>query len=66
MEENLMNEGGENNIENISSVPNEGLDSFYFLESDQIPNKIKDDFKKYQNFLLIFVNPKSGCQQVKT
>ena len=66
MEENLMNEGGENNIENISSVPNEGLDSFYFLESDQIPNKIKDDFKKYQNFLLIFVNPKSGSQQGKT
>ena len=66
MKENLINEGGGNYIENISSIPYEELDSFYFSASAQIPNKIKDDFKKFQNFLLIFVNPKSGSQQGKT
>ena len=65
MKENLINEG-ENYIENLSSLSYDDLDAFYFSQWEKIPNKIKDDFKKYQNFLLIFVNPKSGSQQGKT
>ena len=66
MKENLLNEGDENNIENLESLPNEELDIFYFSTSNSIPNRIKDDFKKDENFLLIFVNPKSGSLQGKT
>ena len=66
MKENLLNEGDENNIENIESLPNEELDIFYFSTSNSIPNRIKDDFKKDENFLLLFVNPKSGSLQGKT
>ena len=54
-----------NYIENISASneDNLDLDIFYFSQLEQIPNRIKDDFKKNQNFLLIFVNPKSGSKQ---
>ena len=62
MKENLL-EGNENYIENISTKLNDDLEMFYFSHSDEILNRIKDDFKKYQNFLLIFVNPKSGSKQ---
>ena len=62
MKENLINENA-NYIESIESTSIENIDSFYFSLTDQIPNRIKDDFKKYQNFLLIFVNPKSGSLQ---
>ena len=65
MKENLLNEGG-SYIENISSIPEEDLDVFYFSPSDSIPNRIKEDFKKLQNFLLLFVNPKSGSLQGNT
>ena len=64
MNENLLNEG-ENYIDNLSSLSNDDLDIFYFSHLEEIPNRIKDDFKRYQNFLLIFVNPKSGSQQGK-
>ena len=40
-------------------------EAFYFSQSDLIPNNIKEDFRTKQNFLLIFVNPKSGSQQGK-
>ena len=66
MKENLLNEVDENNIENLESLPNEELDIFYFSTSNSIPNRIKDDFKKDENFLLLFVNPKSGSLQGKT
>ena len=52
MKENLL-EGNENYIENISTKLNDDLEMFYFSHSDEILNRIKDDFKKYQNFLLI-------------
>jgi len=66
MKENLLNEGDGNDIENLESLPNEELDIFYFSTSNSIPNRIKDDFKKDENFLLLFVNPKSGSLQGKT
>ena len=66
MKENLLNEGDENIIENLESLPSEELDIFYFSTSNTIPNRIKDDFKKDENFLLLFVNPKSGSLQGKT
>ena len=66
MKENLLNEGDENIIENLESLPSEELDIFYFSTSNSIPNRIKDDFKKDENFLLLFVNPKSGSLQGKT
>ena len=62
MKENLINENA-NYIESIESTSIENIGSFYFSQTDHIPNRIKDDFKKYQNFLLIFVNPKSGSLQ---
>ena len=65
MKENILNEK-ENYIDKISTISIEDLDVFYFSQNDNIPNRVKDDFKKYQNFLLIFVNPKSGSQQGKT
>ena len=46
-------------------VSSENEDMFYFSESSLIPNNIKEDFKTKQNFLLVFVNPKSGSQQGK-
>ena len=54
-----------NNINNdiiITSENNEKEDLNNLFESKIIPNNIKDDFIK-QNFLLIFVNPKSGPRQ---
>ena len=49
MKENILNE----NIitENISTNDND-LDVFYFSTSDQIPIRVKKDFKESQNFLL--------------
>ena len=52
--------------ENIINTQNDNIDIFYFSQSDLIPNNIKEDFKKKQNFLLVLVNPKSGSQQGKT
>ena len=40
-------------------------DSFYLSQSELIPKNIKEDFTTKQNFLLVFVNPKSGSQQGK-
>ena len=63
MKENLIEEN-KINIENIETISEEeNLNMFYFSQTDEIPNRIKEDFKKYQNFLLIFVNPKSGSKQ---
>ena len=62
MKESLINENS-NYIESIESTSTENIDAFYFSQVDHIPNRTKDDFKKYQNFLLIFVNPKSGSHQ---
>ena len=62
MKENISNEN-ENYINVISQISTDGLDVFYFSQSEKIPNRVKDDFKKHQNFLLIFINPKSGSQQ---
>ena len=63
MKENLIEEN-KINIENIETISDEeNLNMFYFSQTEQIPNRIKEDFKKYQNFLLIFVNPKSGSKQ---
>ena len=62
MKENISDEN-ENYINVISQISTDGLDVFYFSQSEKIPNRVKDDFKKHQNFLLIFVNPKSGSQQ---
>ena len=59
MKENLLNE----NDNYLISTSNDDMDMFYFSQSDAISNRIKDHFKKYQNFLLIFVNPKSGSKQ---
>ena len=39
-------------------------DAFYFSQSELIPDNIKEDFTK-PNFMLVFVNPKSGSQQGK-
>ena len=64
MKESLINENS-NYIESIESTSIENIDAFYFSQGDHIPNRTKDDFKKYQNFLLIFVNPKSGSQRGK-
>ena len=62
MKENLI-DTNQYNIDNIDTSSEENLNMFYFSPIDQIPNRIKEDFKKYQNFLLIFVNPKSGSKQ---
>ena len=62
MKESLINENS-NYIESIESTSIENIDAFYFSQGDHIPIRIKEDFKKYQNFLLIFVNPKSGSHQ---
>ena len=57
-----MNENSEiDNTINTGSIDN--LDIFYFSNSELIPNITKEDFKTKQNFLLVFVNPKSGSQQ---
>ncbi len=57
-----MNENSD--IDNtINTGNNDYLDIFYFSHSEYIPDKTKEDFKTKQNFLLVFVNPKSGSQQ---
>ena len=53
------------NTNNIITKSENNEVIFYFSESDLIPNNIKEDFSNKQNFLLIFVNPKSGSQQGK-
>lgn len=52
---------------NIATViiSSDNEDMFYFSQSPLIPNNIKEDFKTKVNFLLVFVNPKSGSQQGK-
>jgi len=54
-----------NNNSNEIIINSDDLDIFYFSNSDIVPNNIKEDFKTKQNFLLVFVNPKSGSQQGK-
>lgn len=54
-----------NNSNEIIINSDDDLDIFYFSNSDIVPNNIKEDFKTKQNFLLVFVNPKSGSQQGK-
>ena len=61
MKENIDTSSQQNNI--ILNLGNEEM--FYFSESSLIPNNIKEDFKDKENFLLVFVNPKSGSQQGK-
>ena len=61
MKENIDSTNQSNNI----ILTSENEDMFYFSESSLIPNEIKEDFKTKQNFLLVFVNPKSGSQQGK-
>ena len=46
-------------------IDTDDFDMFYLSDSDIVPNNIKEDFKTKQNFLLVFVNPKSGSQQGK-
>ena len=54
-----------NNSNEIIINSDDDLDIFYFSNSDIVPNNIKEDFKTKQNFLVVFVNPKSGSQQGK-
>jgi len=54
-----------NNNSNEIVINSDDLDIFYFSGSDIVPNSIKEDFKTKQNFLLVFVNPKSGSEQGK-
>jgi len=60
-----MKESTDTNPQPFNIILNSEKDMFYFSESDLIPNEIKEDFKTKQNFLLVFVNPKSGSQQGK-
>ena len=46
-------------------IDSDDFDMFYLSDSDIVPSNIKEDFKTKQNFLLVFVNPKSGSQQGK-
>jgi diacylglycerol kinase (ATP) len=61
-----MKESTDTNPQPFNIILNtEKDDMFYSSESELIPNEIKEDFKTKQNFLLVFVNPKSGSQQGK-
>lgn len=60
-----MKESDNDNINNINTNSRNDEEMFYFSQSDLIPYRIKEDFKTNQNFLLIFVNPRSGSQQGK-
>ena len=60
-----MNENIDTSNSNKIIINTDDLDIFYFSNTDIIPNNIKEDFKTKQNFLLVFVNPKSGSQQGK-
>ena len=58
-----MKESEKDNINDIDEISTNNEEMFYFSQSDLIPYNIKEDFKTKQNFLLIFVNPRSGSQQ---
>ena len=64
MQENIdtINTNSQSNDIVISS---DNEEMFYFSDSSVIPDNIREDFKEKQNFLLVFVNPKSGSQQGK-
>ena len=46
-----------------TSDSNDLYSLFNFSDSDIISNRLKEDFKNNQNFLIIFVNPTSGPKQ---
>ena len=54
-----------NSQSNDIVISSENEEMFYLSDSSLIPDNIKEDFKQKQNFLLVFVNPKSGSQQGK-
>jgi diacylglycerol kinase (ATP) len=60
-----MNENIDTTNSNKIIINTDDSDIFYFSSTDIVPNNIKEDFKTKQNFLLVFVNPKSGSQQGK-
>jgi diacylglycerol kinase (ATP) len=60
-----MNENIDTSNSNKIIINTDDSDIFYFSSTDIVPNNIKEDFKTKQNFLLVFVNPKSGSQQGK-
>jgi diacylglycerol kinase (ATP) len=60
-----MNENIDITNSNKIIINTDDSDIFYFSSTDIVPNNIKEDFKTKQNFLLVFVNPKSGSQQGK-
>ena len=70
-----MNEQDENNIitttnQNQNNEINTSLDQnqetmFYSEEDPNVSDKIKNEIKSESDFLIIFINPRSGSQQGK-